>query len=110
MSVTARACSWISFNMKCLKPAFSAETALQVISLCGRVTGLPSRVNTSTFSRLRRATSPSSRKSILRVCARIAGTSEATKLSPSPRPMTSGEAFLATTISPGLDSARTQIA
>ena len=45
-----------------------------------------------------------------RVYSRMAGASEATKRSPSPRPTTSGEAFLAATISPGWRSETTAMA
>ena len=49
----------------------------------------------------RDTTSPSSRKITSRVCSRMAGTSEARKVSPLPSPSTSGEAFLAAASSPG---------
>jgi hypothetical protein len=110
VSVTARDCSWISFNMKCLNPAFSAETALQVISLASRVTLRPSRSVSSTPLRRTSAISPSSRNNMRLVCMRMAGTSEAMKFSPSPRPSTSGEAFLAATIWSGIESDMTTMA
>ena len=110
VSATARGCSWISLSMKCLKPPFSAGTAS---SRCGAVGGSPcspARSSISTPAAVSTAISPSSRNITLRVCARIAGMSEATKFSPSPRPSTSGEAFLAATIGSGSLSRMTTIA
>jgi hypothetical protein len=57
--------------------------------VCGS-TGLPSKSVTRTESLVSTASSPSPRKKTSRVCCKIGGTSEATKYSPSPRPMTTG--------------------
>jgi hypothetical protein len=97
VSATARGCSWISFSMKCLKPPFSACIADQVMILGSRFFSRPSKSVIVTASLVRVISSPSSTKMILRVSDRIAVTSEAMKFSPSPRPMTIGEAFLAAT-------------
>jgi hypothetical protein len=55
-------------------------------------------------------TSPSSRKTTRRVCSSIAGMSDATKFSPSPRPRTMGVALLAATRRSGSVSERTTMA
>mgnify|MGYP002141066409 CR=1 FL=1 len=57
---------------------------------------------TRTRFRVSCARSPSSRKITRRVCGKIAGTSDAIRFSPSPRPSTSGDALLAQTISSGV--------
>ncbi len=104
VSVSARACSWISLCMKCLWPPFSAITGDQSTWRTGRSIGFPCASLSAIRSRVTSAKSPSSRKITLRVWARIAGTSEATKFSPCPNPTTRGEAFLAATTVPGARS------
>src|SRR5216683_3102303 len=97
VSVSARACSWISLCMKCLWPFFSAMVGVQSMRRTLRASLLPERSVSSTPFLVITSKSPSSRKITSRVCARIAGTSLATKLHLSPSPSTSGEAFFATT-------------
>jgi hypothetical protein len=93
--------------MKCLKPPFSACIADQVMILGSRCLGRPSKSVIATASLVIVISSPSSMKRILRVSARIAVTSEAMKFSPSPRPMTIGDAFLAATSLVGSSSSMT---
>ena len=97
VSVSARACSWISLCMKCLWPFFSAIVGVHSMRRTLRASLLPERSVSSTPFLVMTAKSPSSRKITSRVCARMAGTSLATKLHFSPNPRTSGEAFFATT-------------
>ena len=98
VSRTARGCSKISFCMKCLKPPFSAMMGSQVMCWAGRVMAWLSKSNRRTPCGVSTATSPSPRKKTLRVCARIAGMSLATKNSFSPRPTTMGGPRRAATI------------
>jgi hypothetical protein len=84
--------------MKCLKPPFSAMIGSQVMCWTLRSSGFPSKSVTFTPARVTIATSPSCRKNMLRVCSSSAGTSEATKYSFSPNPITDGGPFRAATI------------
>ena len=63
----------------------------------GAATVLPSRSTTRTLLRRTSATSPSSRKMKRRVTGSSAATSDATKFSSSPRPMTTGQPSRAST-------------
>ncbi len=72
-----------------------------------RLTGRPSKSVRCTPSGVRTAMSPSARKNMSRVWLRMAGTSEATKYSPSPRPMTTGGPERAATILFGSELAMT---
>src|SRR3989304_5426340 len=76
--------------MKWRYPPLSAMIGSQRRRVGPRWTGWPSRVESSTPSRLTTATSASSRTITSRVWARIAGMSGAMTLSPAPRPTPAG--------------------
>ena len=104
-SVMTLGCSKISLSMKCLYPPFCAACTSQVM-VCGSLVTSERSATFMTFQELavRCTISPSSRKTTSRVYGRKAGTSEARKYSPMPRPMHRGLAFLAAQISPGRSS------
>ena len=87
--------------MKCLWPPFSAITGDQSIRLGARFFSFPSRSVRRIPSAESSATSPSSMKITRRVACTIADTSEATKFSPSPSPISSGQPMRATTMRSG---------
>ena len=83
--------------MKWSKPPFSAASGVQSISVSARSRGTPSTPVITTPVGRTSATSPSSRKTIRFVWARIAATSLAMKLSSPWRPTTSGTSWRAPT-------------
>ena len=92
-------CSFISFSMKCLKPAFSAWVRSQSTIFIFFCIFLPSLSKNSTESFFIAAISRSSRYATFSVCSTNADTSLATRFSLLPMPITMGLPFLATTIS-----------
>ena len=98
VSRTARGCSKISLSMKCLYPPFSAMMGSHRMCEIWRFTGRPSKSPSRTPAGVSTAMSPSPRKNMSRVWLRMAGTSEATKYSLSPMPITTGGPLRATTI------------
>ena len=103
----AAGCSWISFSMKSSKPDFWACATSQSTVMGSRACGAPARSVKAAPSRVISTTSPSSTGITVVVRSRSAGMSEASSVSPSPRPTTSGEDTFTPTSVPGSSTAQT---